>query len=49
MIDPLVEAYESDELNGRPCKIRSLPIGLDEFDLRYWGTGRLDSILPEWT
>jgi hypothetical protein len=37
VIDPLVEAYESDELNGRPCTIRHLPIALDEFDLRYWG------------
>ena len=37
VIDPLVEAYESDELNDRPCKIRHLPVTLDEFDARYWG------------
>src|SRR5579884_2893342 len=36
IVDPLVEPYESHELNGKLCRVRHLAISLDEFDIASW-------------
>jgi hypothetical protein len=36
IIDPLAVPFTSDELNGRPCRVRHLAITLRELDLNEW-------------
>jgi hypothetical protein len=36
IVDPLIEAGEQHELNGRPCLVRSLPYSIDRIDLAEW-------------
>ncbi len=40
IIDPLVEPYESDELNGHPCRVRHLASALNDLDLLEWRSKR---------
>lgn len=36
VVDPLVEPYESNQRNGRRCRVRHLQMTLDEFDAAGW-------------
>lgn len=36
IVDPLIEPFETDHRNGRQCRIRHVPIPLDQFDATDW-------------
>jgi hypothetical protein len=36
VIDPLIEPYECDQLNGHACHVRHIPVDLAHFDIHPW-------------
>jgi hypothetical protein len=38
IVDPLAEPLERDSLNGQPCRIRHLALGIDDLDLSEWNS-----------